>query len=155
MLSSSDITKLSSIELVNSRLYNETRTEIIPHGALDLRLGISQKGKICQTCHKGSECPGHFGFVKLAMPIFHIGYIKHIVNVLSCICKECSRILLSNTLKEKFKKKLLKKNYSNDLFKNIVKECKKVKECHYCKALNGSIKILKGTPTTILHDINK
>ena len=50
----------------------------------------------CETCHKGMEdCPGHFGFLKMALPVFHPGYFGHTVAVLQVVCKECSRVLLS------------------------------------------------------------
>jgi len=38
------------------------------------------------------ECPGHFGHIELAKPMFHYGYIKTIVKVLRCICIHCSKL---------------------------------------------------------------
>ena len=33
---------------------------------------------VCTTCNKGlDECQGHFGHIRLVLPIFHIGYINH------------------------------------------------------------------------------
>ena len=32
-------------------------------------------------------CAGHFGYIKLALPAYHIGFFKHILNVLQVICK--------------------------------------------------------------------
>jgi len=44
----------------------------IEHGVLDSRLGVSNKNKRCQTCGlQLKECAGHFGFVKLPLPVFH------------------------------------------------------------------------------------
>ena len=75
----------------------------ISHGLLDLRLGISEKSKICGTCsQKLIECPGHCGYIKLALPIFHIGYFKHILTVLQIICKKCAKLLIpSQEVREK------------------------------------------------------
>lgn len=42
-----------------------------------------------------TDCPGHFGFIKLALPVFHGGYFRHTVAILQAVCKECSRVLLS------------------------------------------------------------
>lgn len=54
-----------------------------PGGPLDLRLGVADKDRDCATCGKGMEdCPGHFGFVKLALPVFHPGYFRHVIGVL-------------------------------------------------------------------------
>ena len=44
---------------------------------------MSEKGKICETCKKSLEvCPGHFGYIKLELPVFHVGYFKPTVNIL-------------------------------------------------------------------------
>ena len=49
---------------------------------------MSEKGKSCETCKKTLEtCPGHFGYLKLDLPVFHVGYFKHTLNILQCICK--------------------------------------------------------------------
>ena len=36
----------------------------------------------------------HAGYIQLELPVFHIGYFKNTVQLLQCICKSCSRILL-------------------------------------------------------------
>jgi DNA-directed RNA polymerase III subunit RPC1 len=44
---------------------------------------MSDKGKICETCNKTQEfCPGHFGYVQLELPVFHVGFFKQTVNIL-------------------------------------------------------------------------
>jgi DNA-directed RNA polymerase III subunit RPC1 len=33
---------------------------------------------ICETCNlKLADCAGHFGYIKLELPVFHIGYFKN------------------------------------------------------------------------------
>lgn len=65
-------------------------------GCLDLKMGTSAKTVNCESCNKSmKDCLGHFGHVKLLLPVFHIGYIKETVRVLQSICKSCSRVLLS------------------------------------------------------------
>jgi DNA-directed RNA polymerase beta' subunit len=34
-----------------------------------------------------AECTGHFGYIKLALPVFHPGYFKAILGILQQICK--------------------------------------------------------------------
>ena len=64
-------------------------------GPLDRRLGTTDKASTCATCGEPLQtCSGHFGFLRLTLPVFHQGYFKAIIAVLSCICKTCSRILL-------------------------------------------------------------
>lgn len=42
----------------------------------------------CTTCGQDlTDCPGHFGYIRLALPIFHVGYFNEIINILQCICK--------------------------------------------------------------------
>lgn len=41
-----------------------------------------------------AECTGHFGYIRLELPVFHIGYFKATVQILQATCKCCSRVLL-------------------------------------------------------------
>lgn len=42
----------------------------------------------CLTCGKTmQDCVGHFGFVDLELPIFHIGYFRLVIQTLQMICK--------------------------------------------------------------------
>ena len=66
-------------------------------GVLDPRLGVSNKNQKCETCHqKLKECTGHFGYIKLELPVFHIGYFRSTLQILQCICKTCARVLLTD-----------------------------------------------------------
>lgn len=50
--------------------------------------GSSVKAGTCETCGLSQQhCIGHFGFIKLALPVFHIGYFKNTLNLCQCICK--------------------------------------------------------------------
>ena len=50
--------------------------------------GSSVKTGTCETCGLSQQhCIGHFGFIKLALPVFHIGYFKNTLNLCQCICK--------------------------------------------------------------------
>lgn len=41
---------------------------------MDPRMGTIDRNFKCQTCGEGmSECPGHFGHIELARPVFHPG----------------------------------------------------------------------------------
>jgi DNA-directed RNA polymerase beta' subunit len=41
-----------------------------------------------------ADCTGHFGYIRLELPVFHIGYFKNTVQILQAICKECSRVMV-------------------------------------------------------------
>jgi DNA-directed RNA polymerase III subunit RPC1 len=172
IFSSSEIAKISTIECVNYLLYDENNNPI-PYSPVDPRLGLNSKKKkeinnkeikkkVCPTCNKELEyCPGHFGYTRLNLPIFHIGFFKKTIEILQCICKNCSRILLSEEEKNKIRAKALKiKKLSyartKSLIGGILKLCKNVKICPYCGSLNGKIKQIQGIgPTIIVHDLLK
>ena len=43
-------------------------------GLADPRLGSIDRAIKCGTCDENmSECPGHFGHIELAVPVFHVG----------------------------------------------------------------------------------
>nr|ALP13659.1 RNA polymerase subunit beta' subunit-1 [Karenia brevis] len=63
-------------------------------GVNDPRLGPLDPRTPCHTCGLGiKECPGHWGYVTLARPMFHWGFMKATHNVLRCVCYYCSRLL--------------------------------------------------------------
>lgn len=42
----------------------------------------------CASCGKTlSECIGHFGYIDLELPVFHVGYFRCIIGILQTICK--------------------------------------------------------------------
>lgn len=82
--------------VMDSDIFNPINREPTANGVLDRHLGISSKAEICQTCGKNiATCPGHFGTIHLVMPVFHIGFINMIVNMLRCICKVRVGLLFS------------------------------------------------------------
>lgn len=38
------------------------------------------------------DCVGHYAYIKLVVPVFHIGYFKHTIGILQCICKVSLKI---------------------------------------------------------------
>ena len=53
--------------------------------------GSSVKTGTCETCGLSQQhCIGHFGYVKLSLPVFHIGYFKNTLTICQCICKVLS-----------------------------------------------------------------
>jgi DNA-directed RNA polymerase III subunit RPC1 len=109
------IRQAAHIQIFNNRLYEEVQGKWVPaqYGPLDTRLvlydinmngeylkanrlciitfqGTFQKSGNCQTCNQGlQECVGHFGFIDLEYPVFHIGFFRLVIQTLQCICKVC------------------------------------------------------------------
>jgi DNA-directed RNA polymerase II subunit RPB1 len=82
----------------------------VKQGLNDPKLGTIDFRKPCETCGmKQSECPGHFGHMELAKPMFHYGFLKTTVKVLRSVCHYCSKLLADPT-DNNFKKALKSKN---------------------------------------------
>lgn len=53
--------------------------------------GTSEKNAFCETCGMSAvDCVGHYAYIKLVVPVFHIGYFKHTIAILQAICKVLS-----------------------------------------------------------------
>lgn len=39
-----------------------------------------------------AECPGHFGHIELARPVFHGGFLVKVKKILECICFSCGKL---------------------------------------------------------------
>ena len=90
--SNKEVVQQAVIELLDRNVYESVNVgpdrTITQYGPLDERMGTSSKIKRCKTCTEElNRCNGHYGYIKLALPAFHIGYVKRLVEILQCICK--------------------------------------------------------------------
>lgn len=87
--SGQDIVNQGVVEVCDRALFDLARERApAANGPLDPLMGLSGKVGLCQTCGESMQkCNGHFGYVKLALPALHIGYLKKIIMVLQNICK--------------------------------------------------------------------
>ncbi|KDN52100.1 beta and beta-prime subunits of DNA dependent RNA-polymerase [Tilletiaria anomala UBC 951] len=157
VLSQQEIVEMSQMEVIDRSLYQQGTTERKPMvgGPNDQRLGIWDKSATCQTCgHHMSECIGHFGYIKLVLPVYHVGFFKHIVQILQIICKSCSAVLLDEEDRRKYLKAFRRPQLENlartQTFKKVNQAARKVLYCPYCGALNGTVK--KVTNLRIVHE---
>ncbi|RKP22725.1 hypothetical protein SYNPS1DRAFT_19660, partial [Syncephalis pseudoplumigaleata] len=145
VLSPQEMAKAAEFEVTQRDLYTVPDRIPVRHGVLDLRLGTSEKATNCETCGLPmAECIGHFGYLKLCVPIFHIGYFRAIINILQTICKSCARVLMDEEKRRVFLRRLRNPNLDSLQRRTIVKsvqdECKKVVYCPYCEGTNGTVK---------------
>ncbi|MCJ8738885.1 hypothetical protein PDJAM_G00040890 [Pangasius djambal] len=115
------------------------------HGVWPKKLGTSEKDRGCETCGKNlADCLGHYGYVDLELPCFHVGYFKAIIGILQMICKTCSRIMLSKEERQQFLDYLRRPGLpylqKRGLKKKISDKCRKRNVCLYCGAFNGPVK---------------
>ncbi|XP_033117859.1 DNA-directed RNA polymerase II subunit RPB1-like [Anneissia japonica] len=65
------------------------------NGLMDPRQGAVDRSARCQTCAcNQTECPGHFGHIELAKPVFHASFMTKIIRTLRCCCFFCSKLLV-------------------------------------------------------------
>lgn len=77
-------------------------------GLMDPRQGVIDRASRCQTCAGNmTECPGHFGHLDLAKPVFHPGFLVKTIKVLRCVCYYCSKLLV-NPANPKIKEIIMK-----------------------------------------------
>ncbi|KAK3261073.1 hypothetical protein CYMTET_30006, partial [Cymbomonas tetramitiformis] len=156
LMSSQEVVKTGEFHVFERSLYTQPQRLPAPNGVLDLRLGTSDKKGECSTCKaKMIDCAGHYGYVKLELPVFHIGYFKHIIGVLQCVCKGCSRVMLGSKERahyfKRFRSPKTEVLQRKALFKALNNKCKNVKVCPHCGETNGVVK--KATASLkIIHD---
>ncbi|KAG8834185.1 DNA-directed RNA polymerase II subunit rpb1 [Serendipita sp. 400] len=67
-------------------------------GLADPRMGTIDRNFKCATCGEGmAECPGHFGHIELARPVFHIGFLSKVKKILESICVNCGKLKADTT----------------------------------------------------------
>ncbi|GBO11352.1 DNA-directed RNA polymerase III subunit RPC1, partial [Araneus ventricosus] len=115
--------------------------EAASHGVLDPKMGTSRKNQKCTTCGKQvQDCIGHFGYVDLNLPVFHVGYFRSIITILQSVCKTCARVLLKPEERMKYSEILKQPNINylkkKQLRKQIVELCVKKSVCPFCNATN-------------------
>lgn len=85
---------MSVAHILYPETMDETRTKPRQNGLNDPRLGSVDRQFKCATCLENmSECPGHFGHIELAKPVFHPGFIKKVKKILEIVCHNCSKVL--------------------------------------------------------------
>lgn len=95
LFSPEEIRAISVAKIRFPETMDETQTRAKIGGLNDPRLGSIDRNLKCQTCQEGmNECPGHFGHIDLAKPVFHIGFIAKIKKVCECVCMHCGKLLL-------------------------------------------------------------
>ena len=149
IISPQDIRRFSVAEIQTADTYDEDGAPITS-GLMDGRLGTLEPRQRCKTCgNTAIRCPGHFGHIELAVPIIHIAFAKIIYNLLQATCRNCGRVLLSETRIAEIQDGIrhtrkLMGTVPSELYKKILKEAKK-KECPHCGAQQYKIEYAKPT----------
>jgi len=87
-----DILKRSVVEVTTDKTYQSQQP--VPNGVFDARFGVIENGKVCPTCkHTNQFCPGHFGHITLARPVYLYQFFDWIEKLANIICLNCSHIV--------------------------------------------------------------
>uniref|UniRef100_A0A8C1VDU1 DNA-directed RNA polymerase subunit n=1 Tax=Cyprinus carpio TaxID=7962 RepID=A0A8C1VDU1_CYPCA len=146
MKSAEQMRQQAHIQVVSKNLYSQDTSHTpLQYGVLDHRMGTSEKDRPCETCGKNlADCLGHYGYLDLELPCFHVGYFKAIIGILQMICKTCSHILLTKEEKLQFLDYLRRPGLAylqkRGLKKKISDKCRKKTTCVHCNAFNGPVK---------------
>jgi DNA-directed RNA polymerase II subunit RPB1 len=85
-----DIISRSVVEVITDKTFQSEKP--VPGGVFDARFGVSDHGKVCPTCkYTNLLCPGHFGHILLARPVYLYQFIETIQKLLVVICLSCSK----------------------------------------------------------------
>jgi DNA-directed RNA polymerase beta' subunit len=104
IFSPDEIERRSVVEITNAGTYDGNEPRI--GGLFDPRMGVLDNGKTCRSCGQTNhQCPGHFGHFRLARPVYYIQFFPLVLNVLSCVCIRCSKLLIDTELHGNFLKR--------------------------------------------------
>ena len=93
VMSPDEIRNRSVVEVTRHDTYDKD-TPVIK-GLFDIRMGSTEMNKVCGTCHQNNiNCPGHFGHIELASPVYHYHFASTVHKILKCVCLQCSKLLV-------------------------------------------------------------
>ena len=91
IMSPEEIRKQSVVEVTKHETYDKDIPVV--KGLFDIRMGTTDRGKVCNTCGLDNlECPGHFGHIELAKPVFNYHFIDITTKILKCVCFRCGKL---------------------------------------------------------------
>lgn len=96
VMSPEEILRASVVEVTIADTYDGTQPK--DHGLFDPRMGVIDSKRTCLTDHYDRQiCPGHFGHIKLSLPVFWEQFMDVVVKILRCVCVQCGQVLLDKT----------------------------------------------------------
>jgi len=94
IMSPEEIRKQSVVEVTKHETYDKDIPVV--KGLFDIRMGTTDPGKVCNTCGLDNlECPGHFGHIELAKPVFNYHFIDITLKILKCVCFRCGKLKIN------------------------------------------------------------
>lgn len=123
ILSPTEIRKSSVAKIINRDTYINNKPVI--GGLFDPRMGTMEPGTICPTDGLDHiKCPGYFGHIELARPVFYIQFLDTVISVIKMVCIRCSKLLI-----DKHKHQYLCSLSNEKRWKKVHDLCSGVKRC--------------------------
>jgi len=147
-----EIVSRSVVEVITD---NYRAGQSVPGSVFDPRFGVIENGKVCPTCKQTNLlCPGHFGHIKLARPVYLYQFLDTIQKIPQIVCLNCSNPYLPDEELE-----VLQRQYSGiDLFNAVrertasfkTKELKAESACMHCGTpAIKKVERLEGKPASL------
>ncbi|CAD2106122.1 DNA-directed RNA polymerase II subunit RPB1, putative [Plasmodium vinckei] len=132
------IKKVGVCEIVNVDIYKDGFPR--DGGLNDIRMGTIDYKALCGTCNMNvKNCPGHFGYIELAKPMYHYGFMNIVLNVLRCVCYHCGRLLCDmNSSKVKYIEKI---KVNSLRLKRLSDLCQGIKVCNHSSVQDDNLYI--------------
>ena len=125
ILGPDEIRKYSVVEVTKHETYDKDVPVV--KGLFDLRMGTTEMGKVCNTCGlKNTECPGHFGHLELARPVYYYHFADNVMKIMKCVCFRCSKLLIN--LEDPLVENILKKD-KKERWSDLYNLASKVSRC--------------------------
>lgn len=121
-----DIRKRSVVEVTTDKTYQSQLP--VPNGVFDARFGVIENGKVCPTCKQTNQlCPGHFGHIELARPVYLYQFFDTTEKLANLICLNCSKPLMAYENLDKMSSKGMAR------FKEVRDTMKRPDACANCE----------------------
>lgn len=133
LFSPDEVRAMGVVNVTNHRLYENHRPA--KDGLFDLRMGPANREFQCGTCEESyHKCPGHPGYIDLAVPVYHPLHLTATTKVLFCVCHQCSGLLVLKT--EKFLRRMRSMRSGAARLAYIYESLKKkkIRTCGVCQA---------------------
>lgn len=101
LMSPEDIRRRSVVEITKERIYDGGGIPCAG-GLADRKMGVLESGITCATDDLDKQaCPGYFGHMELAMPVFYVQFVPWIRGVLESVCFRCGSLRVHRELRQK------------------------------------------------------
>ena len=118
LYSPDDVEKLAVVRIDNVRRSGN-------NSIYDVKMGPLESNQACVTCKQSSSnCSGHFGYIKLTLPIFHPLMFTRLEQILKLICVNCYRCIYSGVYDS-----LVLSGNPQARFNQLISKLKKINYC--------------------------